>query len=206
MKGISMNNIRASTWRSTAVALFVILTTGVCRAEVSDAPKTVSETSKVLGLTIAVDQTTWTTHQPMLVHVTVENRSNKPFQITTHGGFMVPEQTVPAPRPSRLPFEMFDINFELTQIKDGERRRIALVRPVAPNLGPFRKEWETVFPGDSHAMHTLINFAHWKPAHPDALVNGSYELQASWTGNAVQDDKPIDVRTTSNVLRIEIGD
>jgi len=201
-----MKNIRASVRHSTAMALFIALAVVVCRAEVSDASDTGSETPRVLGLTIVVDQTTWTVHQPLLVHITVENRSKKPFQITTYGAFRkMPSERTALPYWSPLPFEMFDVNFELTQIKDGERRRINLVRPVAPNLGPIREELETLFPGEPYALHTAINFADWKPANPDALVKGSYELQASWAGIAVQDGKRIDARASSNVLQIEIG-
>jgi hypothetical protein len=205
-------------WRNSAVALFVILTAGVSRADVSDAPKKASKTPIVIGLTIAVDETTRSVDRTTLrklkwfpIRVTFYNRSDKPFKIATYGAF----RKMPFARNALgyglpIPYEKFGIDFKLIKIQDKDRIVVDLIRPSDPSpkyrVSGIQPDMETLFPGEPYALHTTINFAAWKPVNSNALVNGFYDLQANWTGTAVQDGKNMDATGSSNILRIEIGD
>jgi hypothetical protein len=201
IKRISLDQIRKKAGRYTAMAL--LLTPDISWADVPGASKAPQHTSPVLRLSIAVDQGPWTTHQPFGIHITLENRSNKKLDIATYGAFQtLPRERLALRYGSLLPFEMFDVDFKLTQIKGKQRAAVALIRPVAPNFAPINQEIESLFPGGY--LRTTVDLNDWKVANPALLSNGPCELQATWTGLIKQNGSRMNVTTSSNVLRIEL--
>ncbi len=143
----------------------------------------------MISLVISSKQSIWTMHEPFLIHVVVENRSNKPVEIITDGGSAL--------------FEMEILDFKLEQIRGGERFAIPLIRPRVPIRALSSAKPIRLSPHE--LWNTTVDFNDWKPVHKEGLAGHSYRLKAIWTaGFSDQDRKHINFEISSNELAIDL--